>query len=250
MGGSEKASLVSVNEEKRVEATCIEQSLSALGDVLQALTMNKRTKCVGYEVPYRNSVLTLLLKDCLSENSKICILATISPSDTSFNESMRTLGYLERAKLIFTNAKINEISQDFLFLSEFQKNINVLKRSSNHSNYPRESYETKFESESGLKLLYHGDMISEDHGPTLECTHLHIEVIKLKKSLEAKQNIINEYENIFSHDISDDIAVCIADEDKASRYDNTEGLKSLISSYERENSLLLTNIEHLNNRFR
>ena len=250
MGGSEKASLVSVNEEKRVEATCIEQSLSALGDVLQALTMNKRTKCVGYEVPYRNSVLTLLLKDCLSENSKICILATISPSDTSFNESMRTLGYLERAKLIFTNAKINEISQDFLFLSEFQKNINVLKESSNHSNYPRKSHETKFESESGLKLLYQGDMISEDHGPNLECTHLHIEVSKLKKSLEAKQNIINEYENIFSHDISDDIAVCIADEDKASRYDNTEGLKSLISSYERENSLLLTNIENLNNRFR
>ena len=215
--------------------------------------MVRDIKCLEIGVPYRSSVLTFLLKDCLSGNSKTCILATISPSDTSFDETMRTLGYLERAKLIFTNAKIKEISEDFFFLSTFQRSPNDLKESLHQLDDQRRSHAIKFSSESASAsdLLHQADsdLISEDSEPA-ESDHLEVEVRKLKRSLEAKQNIINEYENILSNYVFHDEADCTVDKDRAPRYHNSQGYKTLLSSYERESILLSTNIESLNNQLR
>ena len=242
----------SFSEERQVEATCIDKSLLALGNVLKALTMVRDIKCLEIGVPYRSSVLTFLLKDCLSGNSKTCVLATISPSDTSFSETMRTLGYLERAKLIFTNAKINEISQDFLFLSTLQRSAIDLKESPYQLDDQGKSHVIKFTSQSASDLLHQADsdLISENFEPNSESDHLEVEVRKLKKSLEAKQNIINEYESILSNDVINDKADCTIDKDRAPRYHNSQGYKTLLSSYERESILLSTNIENLNNQFR
>ncbi|KAJ3212054.1 kinesin-like protein Klp8 [Entophlyctis luteolus] len=59
-------------------------------------------------VPYRDSVLTWLLKDCLGGNSKTVMLATISPAECAFDETLSTLRYAERAKKIINKAVVNE----------------------------------------------------------------------------------------------------------------------------------------------
>ncbi|KAJ3065134.1 kinesin-like protein Klp8 [Podochytrium sp. JEL0797] len=59
-------------------------------------------------VPYRDSTLTWLLKDCLGGNSKTVMVATISPSDTSYDETLSTLRYADRAKKIVNRAVVNE----------------------------------------------------------------------------------------------------------------------------------------------
>ncbi|KAJ3233197.1 kinesin-like protein Klp8 [Chytriomyces hyalinus] len=62
----------------------------------------------GVFVPYRDSVLTWLLKDCLGGNSKTVMLAAISPANTSQDETLSTLRYAERAKKIINRAVVNE----------------------------------------------------------------------------------------------------------------------------------------------
>ena len=59
-------------------------------------------------VPYRNSVLTWLLKDSLGGNSKTVMMATFSPAGDNFEESLSTLRYADRAKSIVNHAIVNE----------------------------------------------------------------------------------------------------------------------------------------------
>ena len=60
-------------------------------------------------VPYRDSVLTWLLKDSLGGNSKTVMMATFSPAGDNFEESLSTLRYADRAKSIVNHAIVNEV---------------------------------------------------------------------------------------------------------------------------------------------
>jgi hypothetical protein len=65
-------------------------------------------------VPFRDSVLTWILKDSLGGNSKTYMLATVSPSALNYNESLSTLRYAHNAKQIVNTVKINEDPSDKL----------------------------------------------------------------------------------------------------------------------------------------
>lgn len=84
------------------EAKKINQSLSALGNVINALTDGK----AGF-IPYRNSVLTRMLQDSIGGNSKTTLIITCSPSEFNLAETISTLRFGERAKKIKNMAKIN-----------------------------------------------------------------------------------------------------------------------------------------------
>src|SRR5205823_643489 len=86
------------------ESKKINQSLSALGNVIAALTDPKgRT-----HIPYRDSKLTRLLEDSLGGNCKTTMFAMISPALEAFNESTSTLNFANRAKNIQNIARVNE----------------------------------------------------------------------------------------------------------------------------------------------
>ena len=51
-------------------------------------------------IPYRNSTLTRLLKECIGGNSKTVMLAAVSPTSASYRETLATLRYVQRAKMI------------------------------------------------------------------------------------------------------------------------------------------------------
>jgi len=105
LAGSEKQKKTHASGERLQEGIAINVSLSALSRVIQALSAAQGKMA---QPPFRESKLTLLLKDALSGNSRTVLLACISPSRTNLEESITTLEFASRCKLIKTNAKKNE----------------------------------------------------------------------------------------------------------------------------------------------
>jgi hypothetical protein len=87
LAGSERAKSTSVSSHKFREGQNINNSLIALGDVIDAL--GKKQK----HVPYRSSKLTFLLQDVLKLNSKVIMFVNINPSISNINESMNSLSF-------------------------------------------------------------------------------------------------------------------------------------------------------------
>ena len=103
------------------EATKINLSLSALGNVISALVDGK-----SKHIPYRDSKLTRLLQDSLGGNTKTLMIACLSPADNNYDETLSTLRYANRAKNIKNKPKINEDPKDAL-LRQYQEEIERLK---------------------------------------------------------------------------------------------------------------------------
>ncbi|XP_018599446.2 kinesin-like protein KIF3C [Scleropages formosus] len=121
LAGSERQSKTGVQGERLKEATKINLSLSALGNVISALVDGKST-----HVPYRDSKLTRLLQDSLGGNAKTIMVATLGPSSSNYDETLTTLRYANRAKNIKNKPRVNEDPKDAL-LREFQEEIARLK---------------------------------------------------------------------------------------------------------------------------
>lgn len=121
LAGSERQSKTGATGERFKEATKINLSLSALGNVISALVDSKSA-----HIPYRDSKLTRLLQDSLGGNSKTVMVACIGPASYNFEETLGTLRYANRAKNIKNQPKINEDPKDAL-LREFQEEIEMLK---------------------------------------------------------------------------------------------------------------------------
>jgi kinesin family protein 3/17 len=103
LAGSERQSKTGATGDRLKEATKINLSLSALGNVISTLVDGKSS-----HIPYRDSKLTRLLQDSLGGNSNTLMLATISPASYNFDETLSTLRYANRAKNIKNKPKINE----------------------------------------------------------------------------------------------------------------------------------------------
>ena len=100
------------------ESVSINQSLSALGNCIQVLSQysqqlgnNSSSQHKPPKIPYRDSVLTKLLnRCCLSGNSKVVIIATLSPADANHDDTLSTLRFADRAKQIKTHAVVNRLN--------------------------------------------------------------------------------------------------------------------------------------------
>ena len=108
LAGSERQKSTNASGSRLKEASNINKSLSELGNVIQALVAAAKGR--SPHVPYRNSKLTFLLRDSLGGNSKTFIVATVSPAEDSFGETMSTLKFAARAKLVKNKAVVNEDS--------------------------------------------------------------------------------------------------------------------------------------------
>ncbi|XP_022085926.1 uncharacterized protein LOC110976722 isoform X2 [Acanthaster planci] len=145
LAGSERANL-NYSKGRLQEGANINKSLVTLGNCISALAENSMALSAasmeslalsedgdfsspkrrpGF-IPYRNSVLTWLLKDSLGGNSRTIMIATISPSSTYFNETMSTLRYARRAKRIINQPFINE-DPNVRLIRELRAEIDRLK---------------------------------------------------------------------------------------------------------------------------
>ncbi|KAL0414872.1 UNVERIFIED_CONTAM: Kinesin-like protein KIN-12C [Sesamum radiatum] len=123
LAGSERQKSSGAEGGRLKEAANINKSLSTLGLVIMSLVDLAQGK--HRHVPYRDSRLTFLLQDSLGGNSKTTIIANVSPSTCSANETLSTLKFAQRAKLIQNNAKINEDASGGV--SALQQQIQQLK---------------------------------------------------------------------------------------------------------------------------
>lgn len=102
LAGSETVKKTEAEGDRLKEAQQINKSLSALGNVIKALTGPKGTHC-----PYRDSKLTQLLADSLGGNSKTCLVVAISPAISNWDSTLSTLRFGKRAKTIVNKVKAN-----------------------------------------------------------------------------------------------------------------------------------------------
>ncbi|XP_061248116.1 kinesin-like protein KIF18B isoform X2 [Bos javanicus] len=109
LAGSERASSTHAKGERLREGANINRSLLALINVLNALADAKGRKS---HVPYRDSKLTRLLKDCIGGNCRTVMIAAVSPSSLTYEDTYNTLKYADRAKEIKLSLKSNVISLD------------------------------------------------------------------------------------------------------------------------------------------
>nr|XP_033807000.1 stAR-related lipid transfer protein 9 [Geotrypetes seraphini] len=154
LAGSERAS-PSYCKDRLTEGSNINKSLVTLGIVISALAQNSQmfSSCQSINsitsegescapgsysagsiggsrrqsyIPYRDSILTWLLKDSLGGNSKTIMIATISPASTSYNETMSALRYASNAKNIINKPRVNE-DANVKLIRELREEIDRLK---------------------------------------------------------------------------------------------------------------------------
>jgi hypothetical protein len=120
LAGSERQSKTQATGDRLKEATKINLSLSALGNVISALVDGKSS-----HIPYRDSKLTRLLQDSLGGNTKTVMIAAVSPADYNYDETLGTLRYASRAKNIQNKPKVNEDPKDAL-IKEYAEEVKII----------------------------------------------------------------------------------------------------------------------------
>ncbi|XP_038164494.1 kinesin-like protein KIF13B isoform X1 [Cyprinodon tularosa] len=126
LAGSERATKTGAAGERLKEGSNINKSLSTLGLVISALADQGAGKNRSKFVPYRDSVLTWLLKDSLGGNSRTVMVATISPAADNYDETLSTLRYADRAKSIVNHAVVNE-DPNARIIRELREEVEKLK---------------------------------------------------------------------------------------------------------------------------
>ena len=153
LAGSERANSTGATGQRLKEGANINKSLTTLGKVISALaTASSATEAKGKGekkaeefIPYRDSVLTWLLKDSLGGNSKTAMIAAISPAD--YDETLSTLRYADQAKKIKNKAVVNE-DPNAKLVRELKEELEMLRGISNLVFVPEASHSQLIDSPS------------------------------------------------------------------------------------------------------
>ncbi|KAL2098568.1 hypothetical protein ACEWY4_005048 [Coilia grayii] len=154
LAGSERQRCSGLEADRLKEGTAINVSLTTLGNVISSLADAALGKKVVH-IPYRDSVLTKLLQSALGGNSRTVMIATLSPSDICYEESLSTLRYAERAKRIQNKAVVNESPTERLVKELKAENAKLLLRL---SRLGQDGRKTEEESKELRRLLTHNEM--------------------------------------------------------------------------------------------
>ncbi|XP_072754631.1 kinesin-like protein KIF14 isoform X1 [Anoplolepis gracilipes] len=125
LAGSERLSQTSATGDRLREGVSINKSLLTLGKVIASLTESTNNRKQGF-VPYRESVLTWLLKESLGGNSRTAMLGTVSPANIHVEETLATLRYACQARAIVNRIRINEDPHDRV-IRELQAEVQRLR---------------------------------------------------------------------------------------------------------------------------
>lgn len=132
LAGSERAKSTGASGDRLKEGININLSLSSLGNCIKMLAEKAKqgeggSKRSKIHIPYRDSILTLLLKDSLGGNARTVMIAALSPADINFDETLSTLQYADRAKSIQNVAVVNE-DQNEKMVRELREEVAALRK--------------------------------------------------------------------------------------------------------------------------
>ncbi|OAF67122.1 hypothetical protein A3Q56_05148 [Intoshia linei] len=199
LAGSERQGKTHSEGDRLKEATKINLSLSALGNVISALVSQSTT-----HIPYRDSKLTRLLQDSLGGNSKTVMIANIGPASWNVEETLTTLRYANRAKNIKNKPKINENPKDAL-LREFKDEIDRLKsqlvKNDKPSKLRRKKEENSDEDELDDYMIEQREKLQKDRENIENDTSL----IKEEKQKLINEQIVKEDELVNQQNLRDNL---------------------------------------------
>ncbi|XP_049714360.1 kinesin-like protein KIF14 isoform X1 [Elephas maximus indicus] len=153
LAGSERCSAAHTSGDRLKEGVSINKSLLTLGKVISALSEQANQRRVF--IPYRESVLTWLLKESLGGNSKTAMIATVSPAGSSIDETLSTLRYANQARLIVNIAKVNE-DMNAKLIRELKAEIEKLKAAQrNNRHIDPERYRLCRQEITSLRMKLH-----------------------------------------------------------------------------------------------
>ena len=220
---NDKVSKTGAVGETLEEAKRINSSLSALGNVIHALTSDK-----GDFVPYKDSKLTRLLKDSLGGNFKTTLIVACSPHSYNLEETISTLNFAKRAKYVKNNVRIN-IKRSPEELEKIIKDLNdkikilscentklksgTVSSMSNSNNGGKNLEEIENNTELSLKILKYERLLTEKDneisklkddvdGLTEDKNNLQKEIKELQKTINLDK-IIEILEKSFRANLND-----------------------------------------------
>ncbi|XP_044260405.1 kinesin-like protein KIF17 isoform X2 [Tribolium madens] len=183
LAGSERQAKTGATGDRLKEATKINLSLSALGNVISALVDGK-----AKHIPYRDSKLTRLLQDSLGGNTRTLMIACISPSSRDYVETLSTLRYANRAKNIHNKPRVNEDPKDTM-LRQYQEEIERLKSLLGQQVKIEEVKEIEISSNSDLDAKR--DRLIQEYQQEMEkLKNLH------ENEKNEKENVLKQIESI------------------------------------------------------
>ena len=185
LAGSERQAKTGATGDRLKEATKINLSLAALGNVISALVDGKNS-----HIPYRDSKLTRLLQDSLGGNARTVMVANLGPASYNYEETLTTLRYANRAKNIKNKPKINEDPKDAL-LREFQEEIKRLRGQLDKKGSGGASVRKKRRNKDGSN-----DGESDDIEDETEQNQEELLKIEQKKLDEEKHNLLENNEMV------------------------------------------------------
>ncbi|XP_009946292.1 PREDICTED: kinesin-like protein KIF14 [Leptosomus discolor] len=154
LAGSECCSTAQTTGERLKEGVSINKSLLTLGKVISALSKQSRNGKQTF-IPYRESVLTWLLKESLGGNSQTAMIATVSPAASSTEETLSTLRYAKQACSIINIAKVNE-DVNAKLIRELKAEIEKLKAAQKSAlNTDPEKYRRYLQEITSLRVKLH-----------------------------------------------------------------------------------------------
>ena len=179
LAGSERVRVTQATGQRLEESKSINQSLSALGNVIAALTDKK----LRSHIPYRDSKLTRILEDSLGGNCKTTMMAMISPSADAFGETQSTLKFATRAKKIKNEARINEDIDQRALLRKYEIELRRLKTELDKKNAEcAMKTDCLSQIEDDIKIM-HNHITELDENNAMYCQ----ENSKLRRELENLQ---------------------------------------------------------------
>lgn len=182
LAGSERAKATEATGQRLREGSNINKSLTTLGRVIAALADPKASRNGAVRknkdvVPYRDSILTWLLKDSLGGNSKTAMIACIAPAD--YDETLSTLRYADQAKRIRTRAKVN---QDHLSAAEREAQIAAMAEQIRLLEHQLSISEPK-------KDKGHGDAVAKAKEAEAMVEAYQVQVGNLRRAMEEKSMV-------------------------------------------------------------
>ncbi|XP_055580863.1 kinesin-like protein KIF14 [Falco cherrug] len=154
LAGSECCSTAQTTGERLKEGVSINKSLLTLGKVISALSKQSRNGQKTF-IPYRESILTWLLKESLGGNSQTAMIATVSPAASSTEETLSTLRYAKQACSIINIAKVNE-DVNAKLIRELKAEIEKLKAAQKSAlNTDPEKYRHYLQEITSLRVKLH-----------------------------------------------------------------------------------------------
>ena len=194
LAGSERTKFTGAKGKQLEESKRINKSLSALGNVINALTDTKG----GTHIPYRDSKLTRLLEDSLGGNCKTTILTMISPCQDFIFETLSSLSFAKRAKRIKNKPKINEEINHKNLMSQYEIQLANLRNELKKKN---EILQSNTIIQQLQQLTEEKNNIMKQLDQTSQIYFKERDEKKLENKIEILNNNFEQYKNNYKNNI-------------------------------------------------